>query len=71
MQVQVKKPETFQPIDLCIKIETQEELALLQILFGADFTVPEVLRSKNRLLLEKDVAKLSNLMTHISSKISE
>ena len=70
MKAEVKKSETFQPIDLCIKIETQEELELLQILFYANSTVPEALERTGR-LSEKDATQLSILMTNISSMFSE
>jgi len=43
MKVETKKSEGFQPIDLCIKIETEEELQLLQVLFNNSTTAVEAL----------------------------
>lgn len=68
MKVEVKKPETFQPIDLCIKIETQDELELLKVLFSHDITVPEALR-EFRAIEQEEVKPLTMLLGAIHTSI--
>ena len=44
MQVQAKKQPAFQPIELTITIESEEELQALRTITGCDQSIPEVIR---------------------------
>lgn len=68
MKAEVKKSEGFQPIDLCIKIETEEELNLLSTLFCHNITVPTALR-KIEVVGDTESEKLKNIMLEICNII--
>jgi len=64
MKAEVKKSEGFQPIDLCIKIETEEDLSLLNTLFGHNATVVVTL-SETGVVVGTEEEKLKSLMAEL------